>query len=290
MILKELLQSAAGELEQAGIENGLDNARLLLESCLGKNRTEIFLSANSRVNSARQAIYRQLVDRRKRREPVAYILGECEFWSLPFYVTPDVLIPRPETEFLLDRVLSLTKSTNLISGRILDLCCGSGIIAIVMAKETGNKIIALDISGGALQVAKINAQRHKVNTSVDFVQSDLFSSLLLKAEFSLIVSNPPYVSRFDLDNNLEPDVACFEPHLALDGGDRGLEVIRKMRQILPFILKPGGEVYIEIGEDQGDEVRTLFLEATEGSPPFDLVEILVDYTGRDRVLHGILHG
>jgi len=290
LILKELLQSAATELEQAGVENGLDNARLLLESCLGKNRTEIFLLADSRVNSVSQSHYRQLIDRRKRREPVAYILGECEFWSLPFYVTPDVLIPRPETEFLLDRVLSLTTSSNLLSGKILDLCCGSGVIAIVMAKETGQKIIALDISGGALQVAKINAQRHKVNNEVDFVQADLFSSLRSKGVFSLIVSNPPYVSRFDLDNSLEPDVTCFEPHLALDGGDSGLEVIKKLRHMLPFILKPGGEVYIEIGADQGDEVRTLFFEEIENSPPFDLVEILVDYAGRDRVLHGILHG
>jgi release factor glutamine methyltransferase len=288
--IKELLQSGTIELERAGVGDACHDARLLLENCLGKNRTELFLSADSKVCSDKKIHYQQLIDSRKKRKPMAYILGQCEFWSLPFYITPDVLIPRPETEFLLDRVLNLTERAKLTSGKILDLCCGSGVIAIVLAKETGEKIVALDISDGALRVAKRNAQRNKIASSIDFVRADLFSGLLLKQQFSLIVSNPPYVSHFDVENNLEPEVACFEPHLALDGGEEGMEVIYKIRHMLPLMLKPGGEVYIEIGADQGNDVKELFLHKTRNLPHFDLVEILVDYAGRDRVLHGVLSG
>jgi release factor glutamine methyltransferase len=286
--VKELLQSGIMELERAGVTEACNDARLLLEYCLGKSRTQLFLSAESAVKSDKQMQFRKFIERRKLREPVAYIFGQCEFWSLPFYVTPDVLIPRPETEFLLDRVLSLAKGENISSGKILDLCCGSGVIAIVLAKETGERIVALDISKGALQVAKRNAHCNNVASAIDFVQADLFSGLLLKREFSLIVSNPPYVSRFDVDNNLEPEVAYFEPHLALDGGDKGMEVIQKIRYMLPLILKPGGEVYLEIGADQGADVGDLFRQKIESLPHFEMVEILLDYAGRNRVLHAVL--
>ncbi len=284
------MQSGTTELEKAGVEGACSDARLLLESCLGKSRTEIFLSAELEVSSDKQIHYQRLIDRRRQREPIAYILGQCEFWSLPFYVTPDVLIPRPETEFLLDRVLSLTKRSNITAGKMLDLCCGSGVIAVVLAKETGKRIVALDISYGALCVAKRNAHYNSIASSIDFMQADLFLALLLKPEFSLVVCNPPYVSHFDVDNNLEPEVACFEPHLALDGGEGGLEMIQKIRYILPLLLKPGGEVYIEIGADQGGDVRDLFCEKIKNLPHFKMIEILVDYAGRDRVLHAVLIG
>jgi len=288
MRVKDLLQWATNELQQCGIEEPLSDARLLLEDCLEKSRTEIILLSDSQVDSDQYKIYLQLIERRKRRQPVAYILGQCEFWSLPFYVTPDVLIPRPETEFLIDRVLALAKNSNITSGKILDLCCGSGVIAIVLARETGEKIVAIDISAGALRVAKLNGSCHDVISSVDFIQADLFSALLMKRKFSLVVANPPYVSSFEIDNNLQPEVAWFEPHLALDGGERGMEIINKIRRFLPFVLKRRGEVFMEIGAGQGEEVRQIFEEKYGDSPPFGLVEILVDYAGRDRVLHAEL--
>ncbi len=288
MRVKELLESGIMELEQSGVVEAATDARLLLESSLGKSRTEIFLLAESAVDETRQEQYRQCIDRRKKREPVGYILGQCEFWSLPFYVTPDVLIPRPETEFLIERTLSLAKRSNFSSGKILDLCSGSGVIAIVLAKETGERVVATDISANALRVAQLNSCRHDVMSRIDFIQGDLFSCLLQNQKFSLIVSNPPYVSRFALNNDLEPEVARFEPHLALDGGERGLDLILKMRSILPSMLKPGGEIFIEIGADQGQEVRRLFEKSVRGLPDFSLVEVLIDYTGRDRVLHAML--
>jgi release factor glutamine methyltransferase len=288
MRVKELLESGIMELEQSGVVEAATDARLLLENCLGKSRTEIFLLAESTVDAGRQDQFRQYIHRRQKREPVGYILGQCEFWSLPFYVTPDVLIPRPETEFLIERTLSLAKRSNFSSGKILDLCSGSGVIAIVLVKETGKRVVGIDISAYALLVARLNSRRHDVLSEIDFIQADLFSCLLQNQKFSLIVSNPPYVSRFDLNNNLEPEVACFEPHLALDGGERGLDLILKIRSILPSMLKPGGEIFIEIGADQGQEVRRLFEKSVRGLPDFSLVEILIDYTGRDRVLHGML--
>jgi len=288
MRVKELLKFGIMELEQSGVVEASTDARLLLENCLGKSRTEVFLLAESEVDATRQEQYRQCIYRRQKREPVGYILGQCEFWSLQFYVTPDVLIPRPETEFLIDRALSLAKKNNLSSGNILDLCSGSGVIAVVLAKETGERVTAIDISASALRVAQLNGRRHGVLSGVDFIQGDLFSCLLQNKIFSLIVSNPPYVSRFDVGNSLEPEVARFEPHLALDGGERGLDVIQEIRNLLPSMLKPGGEIFLEIGADQGQAVRTLFEKSAGDFPDFSLVEIMVDYGGRDRVLHAML--
>ena len=288
MRVKELLQFGIIELERSGVTESATDARLLLENCLGKSRTEIFLLGDSPVDPHCQSHYLQFIERRKNREPVYYIIGQCEFWSLPFYVTPDVLIPRPETEFLLDRVLSLTRKTNFASGKILDLCCGSGVIAIVLAKETGKRVAAIDVSEGALNVARANGYRNGVASRVDFIQSDLFTALLEKRNYSLIVSNPPYVSRFDVDNSLAPEVALFEPRLALDGGEKGMEIIQEIRTRLPFFLRPGGEIFIEIGADQGQEIQHLFEERSNFAPNFCLVEILTDYSGRDRVLHAEL--
>ncbi len=183
MRVKELLKSGIMELEQSGVVEASTDARLLLENCLGKSRTEVFLLAESEVDATRQEQYRQYIDRRKKREPVGYILGQCEFWSLPFFVTPDVLIPRPETEFLIERTLSLTKKSNFSSGKILDLCSGSGVIAIVLVKETGKRVVGIDISSYALLVARLNSRRHDVLSEIDFIQADLFSCLLQNQNF-----------------------------------------------------------------------------------------------------------
>jgi len=288
MRVKDLLQSGITELRRLAVVEFSTDARLLLESCLGMSRTEIFLLQDSEVDTDRQKRFYEFIERRKKREPIAYILGQCEFWSLPFSVTPDVLIPRPETEFLLDRVLSLSQKSNFRSGRILDLCTGSGVIAVVLARETGEKVVAIDISTGALRIARFNGCSHTVPGSIDFVQADLFSALSENRRFSLIVSNPPYVSRFDLENSLESEVALFEPHIALDGGEKGLEIICRIRKTVPCILQPGGEIFIEIGADQGDDVRRIFETSMDDFPDFKLVEILADYSGRDRVVHGVL--
>ncbi len=288
MRLRELLQFGEMELRAARIAEATLDARLLLEYCTGKKRTEIFLESESEVDQKIQQGYQLLLRRRKKREPIAYIFGEQEFWSLLFYVTPDVLIPRPETEFLLDRVLVLTDPENFSKGYILDLCCGSGVIATVLGKETGKKICASDISQKALDVTRKNSQRHNHDNAPMLVQGDLLSPFVERGQFSLIVSNPPYVSSVDLAQNLMPEVEAYEPHLALDGGLHGLERIIEIRDKLPLVLCPGGEFFMEIGADQGEAVKKLFRENIAGRIGFQQVEILVDYAGRDRVVHARL--
>lgn len=286
MRLAELLNSAVNELAEAGIREHQLDACILLESCLGLTRTEIYLNGESLVDSVTQERFLGFIKRRKTREPVAYILGEQEFWSMPFFVSPAVLIPRPETEFLLDRVFALVTKKNLDRGAVLDLCCGSGVIATVLAKETGRRIFASDVSFEALQIAKRNLERHRLAGQVDLVQGDLLSPFHQNDEvFSLIVSNPPYVSAYDVENMLEPEVARNEPHLALDGGADGLTIIRKIRQNINMILCPGGQIFMEIGADQGEAVQRLFAAEMENSPGFLDVAILKDYAGRDRVMY-----
>ncbi|MGW8195850.1 MAG: N5-glutamine methyltransferase family protein, partial [Desulforhopalus sp.] len=175
MNMAELLRIGEEELQRAGVEEFQLDARLLLQYCTGKSRTEIFLDSRSAVDDELEENYRALLGRRKDREPVAYIVGEREFWSLPFSVNPDVLIPRPETEFLVDRVLGLTDPENFARGHILDLCCGSGVIAAVLAHETGQKVIAADISAAALAVARKNVSSHNLSDLVFFVQASLLS-------------------------------------------------------------------------------------------------------------------
>jgi release factor glutamine methyltransferase len=288
MRLRELLQFGEMELRAVEIAEAALDARLLLEHCTGKRRTEIFLESESEVDQQIQQCYELLLRRRKKREPIAYIFGEQEFWSLSFYVTPDVLIPRPETEFLLDRVLALTDPENFSKGYILDLCCGSGVIATVLGKETGKKIFASDISRKALEVTRKNSQRHNHDAAPVLVQGDLLSPFAARGQFSLIVSNPPYVSSVDLAQKLMPEVEAYEPHLALDGGMHGLERIIEILDKLPLVLCPGGECFMEIGADQGTAVKKLFRKNITGRTGFQQVEILVDYAGRDRVVYARL--
>ncbi|MDK9708612.1 MAG: peptide chain release factor N(5)-glutamine methyltransferase [Desulforhopalus sp.] len=288
MRLVELLESAALQLEKAGVAESQLEARLLLEACLAKTRTELFLLGQTEVPVEDEARYIDLINRRKQREPVAYILKEQEFWSMQFLVTPAVLIPRPETEFLLDRVLALVNPQNLRRGHLLDLCCGSGVIATVLARETGEDVFAVDLSRAALAVTRSNLQRHNLLARVAMVQADLFSAFSHNRQFSLIVSNPPYVSSFDIEHTLEPEVAEHEPRLALDGGDGGMDIIRRIRRDVSQFMCPGGQLFMEIGADQGEEVRLLFAEEFDGSPAFEKVDILVDYADRDRVLHATI--
>lgn len=288
MRLMDLLRFGEKELKKAGVEEYQLDARILLEHCTGKSRTTIFLDGRASVTKDVKNDYLRLLELRKKRQPIAYITGEQEFWSLPFFVSPDVLIPRPETEFLLDRVLALTDPENLERGPILDLCCGSGVIAIVLAKETGKTVIASDISGKALLTTRKNARRHHLDSQVVPVKGSLLSPFGGREKLSLIVTNPPYVSRFALNNSILPEVVDYEPHLALDGGENGLLQIEIIRRQLPEVLCPGGECFMEIGADQGEAARKLFMESSTGGPDFQQVDILVDYTGRDRVVHARL--
>ena len=285
MRVGELLRRGIFELEGVGVSDAATDIQLLLGHCLSMSRTQVYLAMEEQVTSACEDQFLRFLARRKQREPVAYILGEREFWSLPFRVTGDVLIPRPETEFLLETVLKTIKVHGLPRGFLLDLCCGSGVIAIVLALELRKKVLATDISWQALLVARQNARRHGVEALIDFVQADLVGPMFWGDRFSLVVANPPYVSRVEMQSDLEPEVVRYEPHLALDGGEDGLEIIKKIRQELPSVLCHRGYFFMEIGAGQGRKIREIFSGCNDKEDLFDPVEILVDYAGRDRILY-----
>ncbi|MDA8165733.1 MAG: peptide chain release factor N(5)-glutamine methyltransferase, partial [Desulfobacteraceae bacterium] len=221
----------------------------------------------------------ELLARRLRREPLAYILGEWEFWSLPFEVTPAVLIPRPETELLVETALEALKPA---SGplRLLDLGTGSGIIPVVLARELPlASVYSLDCSLAALTVAARNAKRNGVGGRVRFVASDWLAGIRRQPVFDAVVSNPPYIDCQAVPG-LQPEVRDFEPHLALNGGQGGLEIIARLCGEIAGVLKPGGRLFMEIGFDQGETAAALFAAAGE----YDDIRVRRDYAGHPRVL------
>ncbi|MBU1456356.1 MAG: peptide chain release factor N(5)-glutamine methyltransferase [Proteobacteria bacterium] len=285
MLVRDLLHLASSRLERAGVEGADTDAWMLLGHCLGKSRAALYLVADEEVEKENEDRFFTLLARRELREPLAYIVGEQEFWSLDFVVSPDVLIPRPETELLLEKGLSFYKKKKDTKGILLDLCCGSGVIAVVLARELGRPVIAVDLSCEALRLAQENAIRHDVAHLISFIRADLFSAVLPRPVFSLVLSNPPYISEEALEQGLQPEVDWYEPRLALDGGKKGLDIIRIIRRELPSRLLPGAEFFMEIGADQGNEVLSLFGSGEEQENPFSFQEIIKDYAGHDRILH-----
>lgn len=288
MQITDLLREGMALLTEANIPDCGNDVFILLGHVLGKSRTGLLAAGRDQVDAVSESTFRSLLSRRLQREPVAYIIGEQEFWSLDFRVSNNVLIPRPETEFLLEQVLYHVENKGLYPGRVIDLCCGSGVISVVLALELGRSVDAVDLSAGALQVARDNCQRHAVGDRVRLIRADLTSCFPSQRDVALVVSNPPYVSSRAIRHELEPEVARFEPTLALDGGVDGLDLIHRIRVDLPRILKSGGAVFMEIGYDQGQSVKHLFQTKIEGLPSFTEVEILRDYSGNDRVLSAVI--
>ena len=280
MLLHEFLVQVHNRLSEAGIPDAQLEAELILEHVCNKNRAQLFLERDYSLSKAELDQCEKLLVRRCTREPLAYILGEQEFWSLPFKVTPDVLIPRPETELLVEAALEFVSTLgDEFQGPVLDIGTGSGIIPIVLAKELPQAYFyAIDRSPAALQVARENADCHEVSEKIQFLASDLFQGIDAGLVFPLIVSNPPYVVH-DTIRGLEPEVCKYEPHLALDGGEDGLDTIRLLAEQLGEYLAPGGGIVLEIGFDQEEKILQIFNEI-----PF-LVDVQVrpDYAGLARI-------
>ena len=280
--IADLLQRALFLFERAGIDSPRTDAELLLAHCLSLSRTELYLRAGEVVGQAQAEDCLGLFARRSRREPVAYITGECEFWSQSFEVSPAVLIPRPETEILIERVLARGDDFYQ-QGRCLDLCSGSGIIAIVLALELGLELISVEISKPALEICRRNCVRHGVENKVRLIQADLVTCFLENAQFRLITANPPYVSRAEIEAGMQPEVIEFEPFLALDGGLDGLDLIRRIVAALPRLLAPGGDFFMEIGADQGPVIKEL-LANSPAQDSYEYINIIKDYGDRDRLV------
>jgi release factor glutamine methyltransferase len=255
MTIQELVQGARDRLVQAGISASLAtlDAEVLARQVLGWDRARFLSDRHEPATSAFLLNFEHLVARRVRREPVSYITGTREFWGLDFEVTPDVLIPRPETEFVIEETLSRLKTDS--APTIVDIGTGSGCIAIVLAREApAARIIATDISPAALAVARRNAQRHGVFDRVRFVETSFLDGVTDIADF--IVSNPPYVPARS-GPGLTPEVRDYEPGVALFGGEDGLEGLQRVLDASVRHLAPDGWLVVEFGYGQEDDLRAL---------------------------------
>ena len=267
----------------AGIDSARLDAELLLGCALGVSREELILAAAKNLSVAESYRYEDLLVRRLNREPLAYITGRQEFWSLDFLVSGDVLVPRPETEMLVEFALShLAEATNSELPRILELGTGSGAIAVALATELPQaQIVATEISPAALAIARRNASRNGVSDAIRFLEGDLFSALAedLENYFDLIISNPPYIPRDEI-STLDAEVSRWEPHAALDGGVDGLDFYRRIAEQAPAYLRQYGAVAVEIGAAMGAVVSALF----RNRAAYVDTQVHQDYSGRDRVM------
>ncbi len=251
---------------------------MLLAAALGLDKTGLYLRYGARLEPRAEERFRDFLARRSAGEPVAYITGRKEFWSLDFVVTPAVLVPRPETELLVETALGLAAAAS--KPRILDLGTGSGAIAVSLGREImAAEIWATDISPQALEIARENAGRNGAAENIRFVAGDLFAPVdERRSFFDLIVSNPPYIRTGEMDS-LPRDVRDFEPRAALDGGPDGLDFYRRIINDAPRHLAAGAFVLLEIGADMGEAVARLFAEGGVYGP----ARLYRDLAGNDRV-------
>ncbi len=267
-------------LEEAGISSARLEAEVFLSYLLGKSRAQLYTSKRKLKEEELLALS-DMVKRRLQGEPVAYIIGEKEFWSLRFKVSPACLIPRPETELLVEEALKLSWSSNGPL-KVLDIGTGCGAIAIALAKELPSaRIWASERSREALKVAQENVALHQVGDRVFLVEADLFPE---EGDFSFIVSNPPYIPTQEIFN-LPPEVRDYEPLEALDGGPDGLLVIRRIVEGAGRYLKKEGWLLLEVGYGQAEKVEELFKKAG-----FQEVGSVRDYAGIKRVVKGRWEG
>lgn len=274
--VSEALREGTAMLLRAGIESAPLDAEVLLRHALGVRKEALY--SGIEVDPAGRRKYRRLLQDRAAFKPVAYITGEKEFWSLALFVAAEVLIPRPETERLVEVCLAHVKGGGSDAVHILELGTGSGAVAIALAKEMpAATITATDLSPGALQVAQRNAERHGVSHRIDFRAGDLFAPVERRG-IEIVVANPPYVRSGELET-LPPEIRDWEPRMALDGGPDGLDFYRRIAAAAPDYLAPGASVLLEIGADMGAEVRQIF--AANGR--YTRGEIYQDPAGRDRV-------
>jgi release factor glutamine methyltransferase len=284
MTVLEILHWSTNHLKNHQIENGRLNAELLLARSLNLSREGLYRNLQSQLKEGEKETLERMIQRRILGEPIQYILGQQEFWSIDFKVDPRVLIPRQETELLVEQSL-LILSENYLRGipSVLEIGTGSGAIAIALAKEVRNIfLVATDISRGALVLAKENAESAGVQHQIEFVNGDLFGPLRPskgRKPFDLILSNPPYIVRPEI-GSLAKEVRDYEPTIALDGGEDGLECYRRIVSGVPFYLREGGWLLLEIGRGQSEKVA----EQIERGGAFLEPQILKDLSGIERVV------
>ena len=284
MTVLEALNWATGRLKEGEIENPRLNAELLLAYSLGLNREGFYIHLRDPVGETETKAMEELVRRRLSGEPLQYILGCQEFWSIDIRVDPRVLIPRPDTELLVEQaLLALSRMESERDPTVLEIGTGSGAIAIAIAREVRNAFVfASDISGEAVQTARSNAGEAGVSGRIAFIHGDLFNPfrcLAGREPFDIILSNPPYIVRSEIEH-LAKEVRDFEPTLALDGGEDGIEVHRRLISHSPKYLRRGGWLLLEVGQGQAEKVSRIL----DMDGKFGLIEPVRDLSGIERVV------
>ncbi|MBW1798235.1 MAG: peptide chain release factor N(5)-glutamine methyltransferase [Deltaproteobacteria bacterium] len=265
--IKSLLGVSTDYLKKKQIDSPRLTAEILLAHQLKSDRVNLYLNLDQPLTEKEVSGYRALIRRRLGREPLQYITGIQEFWSVDFMVDPRALIPRPETELLVEQAIRLLKpaaESENQGPKILDLGTGCGTLAVSLAKEVPNgQIWATDKSQDALELARLNAERHGVSDRIEFKEGDLWEPLMnLGIKFDIILSNPPYVASEEY-NDLPPEVRDYEPRSALDGGDGGTYYIERIITEAPDFMKPKAWIILEMAPDQTEKALGL-LEKTEG--------------------------
>ncbi|MGA2499408.1 MAG: peptide chain release factor N(5)-glutamine methyltransferase [Tepidisphaeraceae bacterium] len=282
--IRALLEWTTGFFERKQVDSPRLSAELLLSHVLGVPRIKLYTDYDRQLAERDLGAFRDLVKRAGEHEPVAYLTGRAFFFNLELHVNRDVLIPRPETEKIVENVAQFCRhTTGFESPRILDLCTGCGCIAAALAHHLkSGQVIATDLSPAALAVAKANLERLNLLDRVELAQGDLFDALrdaVDRSPFHIITANPPYIPTSQIET-LDRNVRDYEPRLALDGGLDGLAIVREILAGAPERLLPGGRLYVELAFDQGDVVREIAGKQTGLAD----VKVLRDDAGHERIL------
>ena len=279
--IQKLLNWMSDYFKQKNIDSPRFSAEMLIAHVLGMKRIELYMHFDKQVEQAKLDSLRALVKRAGQSEPIAYLTGKTEFYSMPMFVSQACLIPRPETELLVERAIEFLR-TRSGPQYILDLCTGCGTIAAAIAKNCPSaKVVATDISDAALTVASQNIELHKLESQIELLCGDLFTPVIKQLDvsaFDLIVSNPPYISTSEMQT-LDKNVKDFEPHLALHGGVDGLDIYRRILAEVENFLKPDGVLMMEIGYGQAEAIRQML----EETGLFAKINIEKDLSNNDRI-------
>ena len=276
--VRQAVKRAVRQLQRHGVPNARLDAEVLLAHVLGTDRYKLYMESESPLSARERALFRELVERRGKREPLQHLTGRQEFWSLGFSVDRHVLIPRPETELLVETALE--KAGKIPGGpHLIDMGSGCGNMAVSLALELPSaRITAVDISGRAALCTRKNAFDHGVGERVEVICADLFSAFGGALTADIIVTNPPYIDPASL-GSLQPEVSKHEPKEALDGGRGGLEIIRELLASAAGYLRTGGHLILEAGEGQAEDLKRL---ACQGGKWLSH-EIAADHAGHPRV-------
>jgi release factor glutamine methyltransferase len=255
--ISETLKEASEHLRAASVANDLLDAQTLLAEALGEDRTYLIVNFNQQLTEDVLSKFQAMIRRRAAGEPLQYITGHQAFFGLDFEVTPDVLIPRPETELIVEETIRLVQQNGIARPAIIDVGAGSGCIAVTLARELSDaRVIASDISLAALRVARRNAARYSLENQIGFVASDLLNAFAEESFADFILSNPPYVSKEEMPT-LQREVRDWEPRLALTDSNDGLSLYRRLLKDAPSRLKPGGHLICEMGYTQSEKITAM---------------------------------